>query len=114
MKVDLLIPKPTNKLLFSFQGLRLVPEMLGCYVLTNFHDDIIYLGVSHFLKQRALSHFDDSEKHSQTKEGKACWYYYIILENEKIMFQTERGWLNQYELEHGELPPLNKIHSPIS
>lgn len=24
-----------------------------------------------------------------------------------------RGWLNQYELTYGELPSLNKVHSPL-
>lgn len=114
MKVTELRPTPKDKTKFDFQGIRIVPEDMGCYVLTNFHCDIIYIGLATRLKQRALQHFDTEEKRGITKEGKAFWYFYIQLKDEKTIFRTERGWLNQYELAHGELPPLNKVHSPVS
>jgi|GEM_PF-755879 len=113
MNVKKLKPQPDKKVKFDFQGIRIVPEDMGCYVLTNFHGEIIYLGLAKKLKQRALQHFDNDEKRDLTEMGKSYWLFYIILENEKAMYRTERGWLNQYELQHGKLPPLNKIHSPV-
>ena len=114
MKVTELKPIPQIKLRFDFQGVRNVPQDIGCYVLANYHGEIIYIGLATKLKNRALQHFDSEEKRRVTKEGKAYWYLYITLEDEKSIYRTERGWLNQYELAHGELPPLNKIHSPVS
>jgi excinuclease UvrABC nuclease subunit len=114
MIVDELRPVPTNKSKFDFQGIRVLPETMGCYVLSNFHGEIIYIGLAINLKQRALQHFDNPDKHGVTQEGKAYWFNYVMLKSEKLIYRTERGWLNQYELAHGCLPPLNKIHSPVS
>lgn len=114
MKANDLQPEPNLKVKFDYQGIRNVPETCGCYVLANFHGEIIYLGLANNLKARALQHFDNEEKRGITMMGKSFWFFYIELEGEKMIYRTERGWLNQYELQHGVLPPLNKIHSPVS
>jgi len=113
MIVNELIPIPVNKLEFSYEKRKFIPQKYGCYVLTNFNNEILYIGLSDNLFQRVQKHLDSHEKNDLTKYGRAYWYYYMELDNEKQIYSTERGWLNLYELKHGELPPLNKNHSPI-
>ena len=112
MKVEVLKPKPNKRVEFSLGSFKFLPESMGCYVLTNFNSDIIYVGLAKNLNSRAKQHFDNPEKHVMTDFGKVYWFHFVVLNDEKKINQTERGWMNQYKLEHGSLPPLNKIESP--
>lgn len=86
--------------------------MAGCYVLTSFEDDILYIGLSDNLHNRFQQHLDNPEKTGMTKNGKAVWFYFLeyeVINLEKL----ERSWLHQYECIHGNLPVLNKFNSPV-
>jgi excinuclease UvrABC nuclease subunit len=113
MKIIELDPKPNNKVNFVYMNLKSVTDNPGCYALTNFKEEILYLGLTKNLRQRAFQHFENPEKHNITDFGKSFYFFYLNVFDENKLFQIERGWLNKYELLHGELPPLNKIHSPI-
>jgi predicted GIY-YIG superfamily endonuclease len=113
MKYSELIPKAETQSVFDILHIRQMPEMSGCYILTNFHGEIIYIGLAKNLRKRVLQHLENPEKNTITKSGKIYYIYYKVLDNELKINQLERGWLNEYELVHGGLPPLNKIHSPL-
>jgi len=91
----------------------MVPIGFGTYALCNFHDEVLYVGLANDLNRRIKEHLDSKEKTSVTAKGKAFWFYYLVLGNEREIFRTERGWLNQAELTEGDLPILNKIRSPV-
>jgi excinuclease UvrABC nuclease subunit len=113
MKSNKLNPKPDNFVSFQLLDVRLIPQEPGCYSLTNFQNDIIYIGLAKNLQNRVLQHLENPEKNVITPNGKIFYVHYKVIENELLINQLERGWLNEYELEHEEFPPLNKIHSPI-
>jgi hypothetical protein len=112
MKIEQLLPKPDNKVPFKLSSYKNVPKISGCYVLSTFENDILYIGLSDNLYNRFKQHLDNPEKTYPTPNGKAVWFYYM--EYDKINLpKLERTWLNQFEGIHGELPILNKVHSPI-
>jgi predicted GIY-YIG superfamily endonuclease len=114
MNVNKLIPKCIAKNEFTYKGLKNIPSKQGCYCITNINEDILYIGLATNLAQRSLQHIENPDKHLMTKYGCPYYFCYCLLDKNADIFKTERGWLNLYELEHGELPPYNKIHSPVS
>ena len=114
MNPNELVPIPKCKAKFDYSAINKIPREMGCYALCNFNNDILYVGLAKNLLKRISQHLEDSKKQLLTKYGKAFWFYYLELESEKDIFRTERGWINQYLLKHGEFPPMNKMHSPVS
>ena len=113
MKVEELSPLPNKKEQFKLTAYKLIPKSPGCYVLTTFDSEILYIGLSDNLYERFQQHLDNPEKTKPTKKGKAVWFYYIFFDPKNLP-RLERTWLNQYLAVYGELPILNKINSPIS
>ena len=113
MIVDELIPKPNNKLLFKLASFKAVPQVYGCYILTTFGNNILYIGLATNLYKRFKQHLDNPEKTIPTSEGKAIWYYFTTYDQKNLQ-KLERTWLNQFANTHGRLPILNKVNSPIS
>lgn len=113
MIVDKLIPIPKNKVRFKLSFQKFVPKEAGCYVLTTFDFQILYIGLSDNLFNRFKQHLDNPEKTLPTKEGKAIWFYYEIYDSKNLP-KLERSWLNQFESEHGQRTVLNKVNSPVS
>jgi len=113
MKLNELSPLPKDRVVFKRSSFKSVPKSQGCYVLTTFEDDILYIGLATNLNQRFQQHLDNPEKVNPTKEGKATWFYYLSF-NPKNLPMLERSWLNQFVNSHGKRPILNKADSPIS
>jgi len=113
MKIDELIPKPTDKVQFKLSSFKTVPQENGSYVLTTFEDDILYIGLATNLYSRFQQHLDNPEKTNPTSEGKAIWFYFLTFDPKNLP-KLERTWLNQFINKHGQLPILNKINSPVS
>ncbi len=113
MKIEELIPLPKDKVQFKLASFKSVPKVTGCYVLTTFDNDILYIGLSDNLFDRFQQHLDNPEKINPTKEGKAIWFYFTIYDPINLP-KLERTWINQFVAIHGQLPILNKIYSPIS
>jgi len=112
MKVDQLIPKVKERVQFSLKSWKFVPKEAGCYVLTTFEGEVLYVGLTDNLYRRFFKHRDTKEKRNPTKSGLAFWFYYLV-SDEKEVNRIERGWLNQHISLHGGFPILNKIHSPV-
>jgi len=113
MKVEKLIPIPKDKVLFKLSFFKSVPKETGCYVLTTFDNDILYIGLSENLSDRFKQHLDNPEKTNPTKEGKAVWFYFITYDPKNLP-KLERTWINQFVALHGQLPILNTVNSPVS
>jgi hypothetical protein len=59
------------------------------------------------------SHLDTSAKRKSVGDfGIAFWFYYIVSAGIEVG-PIERGWMNQAILEDGEMPPLNRVYSPL-
>ncbi len=113
MKVKELIPQPPDRVYFKLSSFKSIPKEAGCYVLTTFEDNILYIGLSDNLFERFQKHLKNPEKTNPTKEGKTVWFYYTLY-NQNNLPKLERTWLNQFNAIHGQLPILNKNNSPIS
>ncbi len=113
MKIGELDPKPSAKVQFKLALFKSVPHEDGCYVLTTFDDQILYIGLASDLNNRFKQHLDNPEKTNPTPEGKAIWFYFTAF-NPKNLPKLERTWINQFMSINGRLPILNKINSPVS
>jgi len=109
MTTNLLKPKIEKTIEFEYSNQKKIPISFGCYIITNFNSEIMYIGKASNLRNRFTNHLETEEKISQTPLGKAYWFSFReckdIFEIEKL----ERGWLNEYVLKRGELPIFNKI-----
>lgn len=113
MKVTELNPKVFDKTEFLLNKVKFVPSMIGCYVITNFYNEIMYIGQTVNLKSRIQQHLEDQEKIKLTTIGKSYYFYYKTIDNEKDLNKLERGWLNDFELKEGKIPILNSVRGPI-
>lgn len=112
MNVSLLTPQPKEHVPFTLRYIKKLPQSAGCYALTNFQGDVLYVGLTVDLPQRFKQHRDTEEKRQPTSLGRAYWFYFVIASKNNIN-SIERGWLYQYSSFHGTLPILNKIASPV-
>ncbi len=112
MKVQQLIPKVNKRVQFSLKSRKFVPKETGCYILSTFQDEVLYVGLANNLHERFPQHRDNKEKRNPTSQGKAFWFYYLTCA-EKEIHRIERTWQNQHRELHGELPILNRINSPL-
>lgn len=112
MNVSRLKPTPENRLIFTLVSVKAVPAVAGCYVLTNYIGDVLYVGLTHNLYQRFKQHRDTAEKRQLTPLGRAHWFHFVEADKAQIN-AIERGWQNQYAAVHGSLPALNKVASPV-
>ena len=113
MKIDELIPKPSAKVQFKLASFKSVPRENGCYALTTFDNQILYIGLAIDLNNRFKQHLDNPEKTKPTAEGKAVWFYFTAFDPKNLP-KLERTWMNQFTNKNGRLPILNKINSPVS
>lgn len=96
---------------FDYSKVKRISTLSGCYVLSNFDNEILYIGKAINLQQRFKQHLEDAEKTCQTELGKVYWFSFKKCVDEYEISRLERGWLNNYELEEAGLPLLNKIHA---
>ena len=112
MKIEELVPLPISKIKFTLSSFKLVPKDAGCYVLSTFENDILYIGQAINIYARFIQHLDNAEKTKPTEEGRAVWFYYLKY-NDKNLSALERSWLNQFSGKHGRRPILNRVDAPI-
>jgi hypothetical protein len=111
MNLSELIPQPTHREPFRRNRERFVPETSGCYVLTSFLGEVLYVGLADNLRRRMNDHLDDPTKTGETRLGRAILFHWIeSADTNKI----ERTWMNSHVVDEGTLPVLNKVYSPTS
>lgn len=109
MNLSELVPQPTDSETFRRNRSRYVPEASGCYVLTTFLKEVLYIGLTNDLRKRMNDHLDNPQKTSVTPAGRAVFFHWIATdETNKI----ERTWMNIHIQHEGGLPVLNSIYSP--
>lgn len=113
MKIEELNPPPKDKVYFKLESFKSVPKKAGCYVISTFDNDILYIGLSDNLFNRFQQHLDNPDKTNPTKEGKAIWFHFSIYDPNNLP-KLERTWLNQFAYTHGRRPILNMVDSPIN
>lgn len=114
MKITSLKPLPTGRVQFAWSHFKQVPEQPGCYALATFSDDVLYVGLAtSSISSRILAHLDNSEKRTGGRLGVPFWCYFLLVHEAHAVGTIERGWINQAILEDGEMPCLNKVHSPV-
>lgn len=110
MNIDKLVPSPSRHEAFRRNRGNFVPEVSGCYVLTSFSREIMYVGLAKNLRRRFIQHLDSPDKVSVNKLGRALlFWWYTSTDINKV----ERTWMNIHLLEEGALPVLNKVYSPV-
>lgn len=111
MNVASLDPPPAGRALFKRDKLRFVPNASGCYALTTFEGEILYVGLSVSLRNRVEQHLGNPQKRAPTGYGRAFFVHWI--EREDIE-RVERTWLNSHIAVEGRMPVLNNVFSPTS
>lgn len=112
MKVEKLSPAPIKQAKFSWSHNKAVPDKPGCYVISTYNDDVLYVGLAtKSIRSRMGNHLDTPEKRKESALGVPFWFYYIERPSVEVE-SIERGWMNQAILEDGAMPTLNKVYSP--
>jgi hypothetical protein len=111
MKLELLVPKPLVSEPFRRSRERFVPEKAGCYALTTFEREVLYIGLSVNLRRRVNEHLDSAAKTELTEHGRAVLIHWI--ETPEVN-KIERTWMNIHLVTEGRLPILNSAYSPTS
>ena len=112
MKVGLLSPVASVFEAFRRSRERFFPEGPGCYALTTFDGDVLYIGLASSLRRRFLQHLDNPQKTELTSKGRAVLVHWR-LEDNLLLERLERTWLLIHEQHEGKLPTLNRVHSPV-
>jgi hypothetical protein len=113
MNVEKLRPMPELKTEFSWSSHSEIPTRPGCYALVTFSGEVLYVGLATgSIAGRVGSHLDTPEKWKAGPRGMPFWCYFTIRDSSEVNV-IERGWMNQAILEDGDMPPLNKVFSPI-
>jgi len=106
-------PHPINRVQFSWSQFKQVPAVSGCYVLTNFSGEVLYVGqASTSIRDRFCAHLETPEKRALGPFGVPFWCYFLPYDKQKISL-LEQGWMNQVVLNTGSRPILNKLDAPI-
>lgn len=112
MKVETLKPLPTNLVPFDLTSYKQVPRSSGCYILSTYDNEILYIGLTKNLYNRFIKHLNTPEKINPTIDGRAIWFHYMVFDTQNLP-KLERTWLNQFLIAHARFPILNKISSPL-
>ena len=111
MKLVLLVPNPPVSESFSRNRERFIPTKPGCYVLTTFEQEVLYIGLTRNLRRRINEHLSNAAKTALTAQGRAVLVHWIETTE---MNKVERTWLNIHLVNEGRLPILNSVYSPTS
>ncbi len=111
MKREHLVPLPSTRRRFRLAEQKFVPALSGCYVLTTFEEDVLYVGLAVDLRRRMGEHLEDPLKTATTPFGRAFWFYWVETANRN---QVERTWMNIHVSHEGRYPVLNRMYSPTA
>ena len=111
MKLEKLIPPVAGSEAFRKSRERFIPDEAGCYVLTTFDGEVLYIGLARNLRRRVAQHLDNPAKTAPTPKGRAVIVHWRFADN---LEQLERTWFAIHEQYEAKLPILNKVHSPVS
>ncbi|MDP3369615.1 MAG: GIY-YIG nuclease family protein [Brevundimonas sp.] len=111
MKIDALVPRPSASEPFRRDRQKFIPSAAGCYVLTTFGGDVLYVGLAVDIQRRMGQHLDTPAKRAPTPLGRAVVFHWLLCAD---LEKVERTWMNTHIQHEGRLPHLNGAYSPIS
>jgi hypothetical protein len=111
MTVTELFPQPVKCESFLRSRCAFVPETSGCYVLTTFLKEVLYVGLATNLRRRMNDHLDSPEKTNTTQKGRSVLFHWLETNDINVV---ERTWMNIHIQHEGTLPLLNRVYSPVS
>jgi hypothetical protein len=111
MNINQLIPPPVNSETFKRDREKYIPKSAGCYALTTFTNEVLYIGLTNNLRRKMNEHLDNPNKTKVTELGRAVLFYWLESEDTN---KVERTWLNTHIQNEGVMPILNSIYSPTS
>ncbi len=111
MIVESLDPTVEHREAFKRNREKSVPDRAGCYALTSFTGEILYIGLATDLRRRFGQHLDSPHKTAATPLGVATFFYWLETAD---IHKLERTWMNIHILAEGKLPVLNSVYSPTS
>lgn len=111
MNVTDLVPRVHGAEPFRRSQLRFLPTVGGCYVLSTFVGNILYIGKTVSLRRRFVEHLDTPSKLEVTALGRASMFHWSVYDDVATL---ERTWMNAFILVEGALPLINKLYSPVS
>lgn len=91
---------------FQPESLHLVPNHPGCYVLSDWNDEILYIGKTNSLHRRMGEHLNNAQQGGFTYWNNVVWFDYVLLYFHQID-QTEQALLTQHQQQTGTYPVLN-------
>ncbi len=113
MNIDKLTPPTKNKTNFRLSSYHKVPQESGCYVLTNYDGNILYIGQAVDIRRRFEEHLKNPKKTSITPKGRAFWFHWLEWDAVKLN-SLERGWIYDYKMvNNDELPIMNSQNPPV-
>ena len=110
MNIEELSPQPTSSQPFRRDRQKFIPDAGGCYVLTTFGGDVLYVGLAIDMRRRMGQHLDTPAKRAPTPLGRAVVFHWLSCAD---LQQVERTWMNIHIQHEGRLPPLNGAYSPV-
>ncbi len=114
MNINKLTPAPQekDKVKFDLRNYHKVPQESGCYVITTYEENILYIGKSVNINDRFKQHLDDPKKTGATSKGLAFWFHWLEWDKTQLN-ALEGGWANFYKATEGERPIMNLIDPPV-
>jgi hypothetical protein len=113
MKVERLSPIADQQTQFAWSHCTQAPDKPGCYALATYGGDVLYVGLAtKSIRNRMRAHLDSPSKRRGEDLGVPFWLFYTVRPAKEVG-PIERGWMNQAILEDGDLPPMNRIYSPL-
>jgi len=85
MKISELKPLPESKTNFKLSQYNFIPTFSGCYVLTTFNDDILYIGQAVNLRRRFEQHLKILKRHYRQKRGKHFLFSFYLVTKMKLV-----------------------------
>ena len=85
-----------------------VPQVAGCYLITNAYHEILYIGQTDHLRRRMKEHLKDSRIVRPTVIGRATWFYFVEIVDSSPKDAEDR-LLFKYVAKNGHRPVLNRI-----
>ncbi len=85
-----------------------VPQVAGCYLITNAYHEILYIGQTDNLCRRMKEHLKDSRIIQPTAIGRATWFYFVEIVGSSPKDAEDR-LLFEYVAKNGHRPVLNRI-----
>ena len=107
MKLEELTSQMSERVAFRLDHVRFVPNRSGCYALTNVDEIVLYVGMTINLQRRIEDHLSDPEKVNITSQGRAVWFHYGLLPEDRLD-HAEKQLLRDHKMVEGAWPILNK------